>query len=455
MWRRVVGRNGRNGHKGEKKLKKFLSVLMTAIVAFGLFGCTPSQEKQSEEQQDYSIYPKKENVVTDRQFYSEGEVQFPASLWTQSESKRAVSYDYSLYGAQAYFIESVEYKGEKTSFFAYVSIPETATPENPVPGIVLVHGGGGTAFADWVNYWAGLGYAAISIDTEGRVPETPGATSSSVQSTTSPRPHGPSRNGSFLDSEYPIEEQWMYHAIADVVSSVTFLAQFPQVDATKIGCLGISWGSVIVSGAAKYDDRLAFVVPVYGSIGLSGTASREGIAIDRQPRAVRLWDDVQPLKNCRTPFLFVSGQADHAFSLEVLANCAAPLQYKQFLIIQDMTHNHKEYMSVKEIEVFCDNIVFGEKNALAPILTPPTETNSSVKFDETRGKIVSATLFYAEEEGLDADTAWDIEELHVNDGEIIFTLPETARHYFINAVDENGNRVSTQPVELSVRQTED
>lgn len=428
-------------------MKKVICLILGVFMILSLLGCA-KPEGELPEEKNHSIYPKKENVVTDRQLYSEGEVQFPSELWTKSVAKRAVSYDYTQYNAQAYFIESVDYKGEKTSFFAYVNIPETATPEKPVPGIVLIHGGGGTAFADWVNYWSGLGYAAISIDTEGRVPELPGATSTSVQSTVSPRPHGPTRNGSFLDSEYPIEEQWMYHAISDVVASVTFLAQMPQVDATKIGCLGISWGSVIVSGAAKYDDRLAFVVPVYGSIGLSGTASREGIAIDKQPRAVELWDDVQPLEKCTAPFLFVSGQADHAFSLEVLANCAKPLKYKQFLFIQDMTHNHKEYMSVREIEIFCDNIVFGEESALPPMLEAPSETSSSVKFDETKGKIVSASLYYATDEGLNADTVWNIDELQVENGSIRFTVPEGAKHYYVFVTDEHGNRISSQPVEI-------
>jgi cephalosporin-C deacetylase-like acetyl esterase len=37
-----------------------------------------------------------------------------------------------------------------------------------VPGMVLVHGGGGTAFKEWVQKWNAQGFAAISIAVEGQ-----------------------------------------------------------------------------------------------------------------------------------------------------------------------------------------------------------------------------------------------------------------------------------------------
>jgi hypothetical protein len=38
----------------------------------------------------------------------------------------------------------------------------------PVSGVVLVHGGDGTAYRDWVRLWNERGYAAISIAHEGQ-----------------------------------------------------------------------------------------------------------------------------------------------------------------------------------------------------------------------------------------------------------------------------------------------
>ena len=44
--------------------------------------------------------------------------------------------------------------------FASYGIPENANKDNPVPAIVLVHGGGGTASSSWVKTWVEKGYAA-------------------------------------------------------------------------------------------------------------------------------------------------------------------------------------------------------------------------------------------------------------------------------------------------------
>ena len=40
-----------------------------------------------------------------------------------------------------------------------------------LPGIALVHGGGGTAFREWVEKWNQRGFAAISIAVEGQTDE--------------------------------------------------------------------------------------------------------------------------------------------------------------------------------------------------------------------------------------------------------------------------------------------
>lgn len=71
--------------------------------------------------------------------------------------------------------ESVSYKGQAKSVFAYYATPAmlqgNSSQEKKLPGIILVHGGGGTAFREWVVMWAKRGYAALALDTRGNGPD--------------------------------------------------------------------------------------------------------------------------------------------------------------------------------------------------------------------------------------------------------------------------------------------
>lgn len=67
-----------------------------------------------------------------------------------------------------------EYEGKETKVFAYYASPATigvgSSETGDFPGIVLVHGGGGTAFRIWALEWAERGYAAIAMDLGGDQP---------------------------------------------------------------------------------------------------------------------------------------------------------------------------------------------------------------------------------------------------------------------------------------------
>ena len=66
------------------------------------------------------------------------------------------------------FYKGEPYEGRSTGVFAYYASPATLgidkTPGKKFPAVVLIHGGGGNAFEQWVNVYAKRGYAAISMD---------------------------------------------------------------------------------------------------------------------------------------------------------------------------------------------------------------------------------------------------------------------------------------------------
>ncbi len=160
-------------------------------------------------------------------------------------------------GVDAIFYEGRPFRGRPTRVFAYIGVPEVE-PGEQVPAMVLIHGGGGTAEAEWVRIWNARGYAAILMDTCGCVPGgEPG---------NRPRHEfgGSPGTGGWGQTDWPREDQWTYHAVADALLANSLLRSLPEVDPERIGVTGISWGGYLTSIVAGVDPRLKLAIPVYG-----------------------------------------------------------------------------------------------------------------------------------------------------------------------------------------------
>ena len=57
---------------------------------------------------------------------------------------------FSAEGIEAVYIENEPYRGNRTTVFAWMGLPELKQGEQ-CPAMVLLHGGGGTAFEEWVR----------------------------------------------------------------------------------------------------------------------------------------------------------------------------------------------------------------------------------------------------------------------------------------------------------------
>src|SRR4051794_1470454 len=153
------------------------------------------------------------------------------------------------------FYDGLPYRGKPTRVFAWYGRP--AGRAGKVPAMVLVHGGGGTAFKEWVVKWTGHGFAAISVAVEGQ-------TDRRLADGRTWERHvwaGPARDRIYADHPEPLADQWMYHAVADVVLAHSLLLSFPEVDDRQVGLMGISWGGIIASTVVGIDRRFAFAIP--------------------------------------------------------------------------------------------------------------------------------------------------------------------------------------------------
>ena len=142
-------------------------------------------------------------------------------------------------GMTGILFESLPLNGNAVEVFAYYSAPEGPVPEGGWPAVVCVHGGGGTAFNEWVQKWNEHGFAAISMDLEGHFPlRKQGESRGPRIPTANP---GPSRVGVFGDFDLPVEQQWYYHAVTQVILAHSLIRSFPEVNPPTNWSLPYLW----------------------------------------------------------------------------------------------------------------------------------------------------------------------------------------------------------------------
>ena len=259
---------------------------------------------------------------------------------------------------RAFFYEGADYKGKPTWVFSYYAAPAGKLPEGGWPAVVCAHGGGGTAFPDWVRTWNKNGYAAIVMDLEGHLP---GSHFFGVEGNfpvdQGHENAGPKRISWFGDIALPDKEQWFYHAVADVIRANSLLRSFPEINQKKIGLTGISWGGTIVSTVAGVDPRFAFVVPVYGG----GYIHKHEMTPDQYREYLAKWDPSAHLPYAKMPMLWVSGFNEPVFPLNLFSKSAETAGGTSTLCIRPfLPHGHGfGWEEVWEIGGFANGIVNG------------------------------------------------------------------------------------------------
>jgi dienelactone hydrolase len=342
---------------------------------------------------------------------------------------------------RALFYESVPYRGRPTRVFAWLGLPEVAAGET-CPGMVLLHGGGGTAFDEWVRLWNARGYAAIAMDLCGCVPERPEARHSGEHER---HEHGgpPGWNASFDQVADPVEDQWTYHAVAAALAGHSLLAAQPGVDAERVGVTGISWGGYLTCIVAGVDARLRGAVPVYGC-GFLGHDScwKDNDFPGRSPEQVQrwleLWDPSRYLPRARMPTCWVSGTNDLAYPLSSLGEShRLPPGPRTLCIRVEMPHSHADGWAPAEIGVFMDSLL--RAGTPLPRLRDHGRDGRTVHAVCEAGRpIARAELCYTRALGHWADRKWNIApaRFDAETGRVEADLPPHTTAWFLNVFDD-------------------
>lgn len=346
---------------------------------------------------------------------------------------------------RALFYDSVPYHGQPTRVFAWLGLPKVE-PGQRVPGIVLVHGGGGTAFENWVKLWNDRGYAAISMDTCGCVPRGKyGAWQRHEQG-------GPHGWGGWDQIDEPREDQWTYHAVAAAVLADSLLRAQPGVDPERIGLTGISWGGYLASILAGVDSRLKFVAPVYGcgfTRDHNFAPSVNGLGQVGGDRWMRWWDPSAYLAQARMPMLWVTGTNDFAYTFPALQKSYRLAAGPRTLAIRlRMPHGHGPAGEApKEIQVFADALLNGGA-PLAKVTGQGRDGRNVWATFEAKAPVVKAELCYTLASGPWMQRRWETAPATIAGGKVTAVLPEGVTVWYLNLFDDRMVVSSSEHEEL-------
>lgn len=375
-----------------------------------------------------------------------------------------------LNGIQAITYDGLTVESGKTTTFAYLGIPAGASEENPVPAIVLVHGGGGQAFIPWVKMWNQRGYAAIAMSTRGmfpsginaggRLPGDPGYRHGMYDSFVKEGYVDSPNEDGMCKSELPIQERWITHALVKVIHAHNLLRSLPEVDNEKIGITGISWGGNITSLVIGYDTRFAFAVPVYGSGYLSDALSYMGPRFQLPGNAQYHAED--RFDRVKIPVLWLAWNDDNNFSVQ--SNSLSYLatvknnSKTSLALVHNMGHDHPCGWGQPVIEAFA-NWVIRDTQPLVTFLSQPAEKTACARLNIPAGvDTVGAKLYWIDAPmtasphdkyhyGVDVtaltfmDQVWQISPATVSGNTVSAQLPAAAKGYYLEVSYEIDGKI--------------
>lgn len=332
------------------------------------------------------------------------------------------------------YYEGEPFKGKPTKIFAYYGMPKG---EGPFPGVVLVHGGGGTAFAEWAQHWAEHGYVALAMDLTGKSPT--GKLSDG----------GPDMTDDVIFRDYTPNEtsdMWSYQAVAAVIRGHSLLLSMPEVDKKRTAITGISWGGYTTCIVAGLDHRFKAAVPVYGCGFLDEDSFWKEPRFDKMKDGMRKqWvEDFDPsryLGKVQCPMLFLDGTNDFAYPMDSLQKSYNLVSAPVTLAIE-INRRHGHYWTFKEVDAFIDNHIDGGKALpqLSAMKILGTTVTANLK---SPTNVTQAELDYTTDSGPWVKRTWKKVAAEVNGTGIHAELPkERPIVFFLKVTDERGLSVS-------------
>lgn len=347
------------------------------------------------------------------------------------------------------------YRGQPTHVFAYYATPGSVlgdeSLDKDLPAVVLIHGGGGTAFREWAELWAKRGYAAIAMDLAGARP-VEGQNPHDQKNRTRLPDGGPDQTDKekFQAIDQAVNEQWQYHAVANAILAHSLVLSFPEVDSQRSAVTGISWGGYLTCIVAGIDTRFDAAVPVYGCGYLLDNSAwlRQFAAMSPQQRErwQTLWEPSRYLPAVKMPILMVNGTNDFAYPLDSYMKSyqAVPTEVdKQLAITVKMPHGHPPGWAPPVIGRFVDQHL--RKADSLPKVGQPQSADDNVRIDFSGGEIATAAIHWTTDSKPVNQHEWESREATIEDRYVLAPKPpEDAKIWFMTLSTADGSTISSE-----------
>ena len=368
--------------------------------------------------------------------YEAAKFSGPWNVKELQEAKISHTWGEESNGVRQIYYPGETYKGKPTRIFAYYGKPAGS---GPFPAVVLVHGGGGKAFPDWVRHWTKRGYCALAMDLAGNGPN--GRLDDG----------GPNQSDKEKFLEFTgdnIRDMWTYHAVSAVIRGHSLIAGFPEVDRNRTAVTGISWGGYLTCIVAGLDSRFKAAVPVYGCGFLHENSAWKESHLDKMPEDKRTkwvanFDPSKYLPGASCPILFINGTNDFAYPLDSYKKCYNLVRENKTICIKvRMPHGH--IWTFGEVDAFIDSHINSGKQLLklGELQIKDGKTRASV---DSPASVQKAMLHYAINEGPWQKREWKSIDANIQGNEILATLPEMKNLvFYISIIDDRKLEVSSR-----------
>ena len=343
-------------------------------------------------------------------------------------------------GVQEVYYEGEIFQGKPTRVFAYYGKPDG---DGPFPGMILVHGGGGAAFKDWVKHWVKNGYAALAMDLSGNGP-------AGKLSDGGPNQDDNSKFREFTNDQ--TKDVWTYQMVAAVIRGHSLLASKKEVDPERTALTGISWGGYLTCIVSGLDHRFKAAVPVYGCGFINENSywsdkNFPKMSEDTRNRWVENFEPSRYLGQVQCPMLFVNGTCDFAYPMDSYRKSYSLVTTPVTLAIQ-INRQHGHNWTFPEVDAFVDSFLRKGEPLLS--ITPMKIEGGKVSA-EVSGKrtLAKAELDYTVDSGPWQTRKWKTLPAEINGNTVSVNLPaERPLAFYFYVTDKQGLAISDPYIEL-------